>query len=287
MLHRIGLALTRLLAIMLVASLSGAMLIRMAPGFSSDEQELNPALSPNSIQAIRDAKNQNGNIPRFYIGYICSLLHGDLGTSESLNRSVNELLRQRLPVTATNLGLSLLLGWVFALLLAIAAQLVRARWCALLGDSLSSAFMSSPAAVLALIFLMLRWPPLLAAALLIFPKLYSYVRDLLQQYWNLPHVLAARARGAGSCRILIFHAAPLALPQLIALAGVSIGIGLSVMLPIEVICDVPGIGQLAWQAAQSRDLPLLVNLTLVITFVTVSGTMLSDAFRRKFTSAAA
>lgn len=277
----------RLLAIMLMASLGGAMLIRMAPGFSSDEQELNPALSASSVQAIRDARSQDGNIPRFYLHYICSLIRGDLGTSRSLNRSVNELLIERLPVTATNLGLALLLAWLFALLLATASQLIRARWCALLSDSFSSALISTPSALLALIFLMLRWPPLLAAALLIFPSLYSYARNLLQQYWNLPHVLAARARGAGSGRILVFHAFPVALPQMIAIAGVSIGMGLGVMLPIEVICDIPGIGQLAWQAAQSRDLPLLVNLTVVITFVTVSGTMLSDAFHRNFKRAAA
>ena len=88
-------------------------------------------------------------------------------------------------------------------------------------------------------------------------------------------------------RILMWHVAPIALPQLLALVGVSVSIAIGVLLPVEVICDVPGIGQLAWQAAQSRDLPVLVNLTLVVTFVTVCATMLSDAARRGFTRSAA
>jgi peptide/nickel transport system permease protein len=42
---------------------------------------------------------------------------------------------------------------------------------------------------------------------------------------------------------------------------------LGAAIPIEVLCDSPGIGQLAWQAALSRDLPVLVSLTLMITLV--------------------
>jgi peptide/nickel transport system permease protein len=154
-------------------------------------------------------------------------------------------------------------------------------------DGLSGTFISTPAAVLALLFLMLRLPPEFAAALLVFPKIYRYCHNLLQQSYELPHILTARAKGAGRWRILAWHVAPTALPQLLALVGVSISIVIGVLLPIEVICDVPGVGQLAWQAAESRDLPLLVNLTLVVAFVTVCATMLSDAARRRFTRSAA
>jgi ABC-type dipeptide/oligopeptide/nickel transport system permease component len=31
----------------------------------------------------------------------------------------------------------------------------------------------------------------------------------------------------------------------------------------------PGVGQLAWQAAMARDLPLLVNITILVTIVTL------------------
>ncbi|MGH9565723.1 MAG: ABC transporter permease subunit, partial [Candidatus Angelobacter sp.] len=135
----------------------------------------------------------------------------------------------------------------------------------------------------ALIFVILRWPPVLAAGLLVLPKIYRYSQNLLQESCEMPHVFAARAKGAGPWRVLAMHVAPIAFPQLLALAGVSISLGLGVLLPIEVICDVAGIGQLAWTAAQARDLPLLVNLILVISFITVCATMLSDAARRTFT----
>lgn len=287
MVRSLAFALLRLLALMLVASLAGATLVRIAPGFSSDEQELNSGLSSASIQALRQARMADANIPRFYGHYLASLLHGDLGVSRTLNLPVRELLRERLPVTLENLGAALVLGWLLGLALAIAGHISRSRMLLLAGDGLGGTLISTPAAVMALIFVILRWPPVLAAGLLVLPKIYRYSQNLLQESCEMPHVFAARAKGAGPWRVLAMHVAPIAFPQLLALAGVSISLGLGVLLPIEVICDVAGIGQLAWTAAQARDLPLLVNLILVISFITICATMLSDAARRTFTRKAA
>jgi peptide/nickel transport system permease protein len=281
-----GWAVLRLTAVLLMATFAGAMLIRVAPGFSSDEQELNSSLSAQSIQAIRQAHLTDSNVARFYGQYLLSLMKGDLGTSRSLNQPVKDLLRERLPVTLENLGFALAAGWLLGLALAIAAQLWNVRFLTFLANGLSGTFISTPAAALALVFVLLRWPPAFAAALLVFPKIYRYTQNLLQQSCEMPHVLTARAKGAGPWRVLAWHVAPLALPQLIALVGVSISIGIGVLLPIEVVSDVAGIGQLAWQAAESRDLPLLVNLTMVITLVTVCSTLISDAAQRGFTRTA-
>jgi len=277
-----GSAVLRLTAVMLMASFAGAMLMRLAPGFTSDDQELNSSLSAQSIQAVRQARLADANIPHFYAQYVVSLMKGDLGTSRSLNQPVKDLLKERLPVTLANLGFALGVGWLLGLALAIGAQTWNIRVLTFLANGLSGTFLSTPAAALALVFLLLRWPPAFAAALLLFPKIYRYTQNLLQQSSEMPHVLTARAKGAGPWRVLAWHVAPIALPQLIALVGVSISIGIGVLLPIEVVSDVAGIGQLAWQAAESRDLPLLVNLTMVVTFMTVCSTLFSDAAQRGF-----
>jgi len=276
----VGLA--RLLGVMLVASFVGALLMRAAPGFSSDEQELSLGLSTRSIEAIRHEHLAQSNIPRFYAHYLKSLVHGDLGRSLSFNQPVRELLRDRLPVTLRSLALALSLGWLLGLALAVVSQTLGSRLLAVVTDGLSGTFISTPAAALALIFVLFRLPPAWAAALLIFPKIYRYTRNLLLESYERPHVLTAMAKGAGRWRILWWHVAPVVAPQLVALLGVSISIAIGVLLPIEVVCDIPGIGQLAWHAAQSRDLALLVNLTVVVTFLTVCATTLSDAAHRGF-----
>jgi peptide/nickel transport system permease protein len=274
------LGLLRLLAIMLVASFLGALLLRAAPGFSSDEREMSGNLSSQSIRAIRQEHLAQSNIPRFYAHYLGSLMRGDLGTSLSLNQPVRGLLDQRLPVTLRALGFTLLAAWTLGLGLAIGTHVFHSSLFGLTTEAMTGMLISTPAAALALIFVLLRWPPLWAAALLVFPKIYRYSSNLLRESYDRPHVLTAYAKGAGRWRILFWHAAPSAWPQLLALMGVSISIAIGVLLPIEVVCDLPGIGQLAWQAAQSRDLPLLVNLTVVVTFLTVIATTLSGALQR-------
>ena len=287
MLRWLALKLLRLSAILLLAGVIGATLMRIAPGFTADEQQLNSSLSERSLQAIRQARLANADLPRFYLRYLGGLVRGDFGVSQSLNQPVGELLRERLPATLRNLAVALVLAWILGLFLATAVRLGGSQAFTLTADGLSGAFISTPAAVLALVFVMLRWPPALAAGLLIFPKIYRYCSNLLQQSYELPHILTARAKGAGQWRVLTWHVAPTAIPQVLALLGVSISIAIGVLLPIEVICDVPGIGQLAWLAAEARDLPLLVNLTLIVTFLTVCATTLSDVARQGFARAAA
>jgi peptide/nickel transport system permease protein len=270
----------RLLAIMVLASLAGALLIRYAPGFFSTDQDLNPGLSSPSLRAIHEARLAEANIPRFYFHYLSSLARGDLGTSMSLNQPVRDLLRERLPVTLKNLAQALLLAWLLGLALAVVSTTFNSRILAGASEGLSGVFISTPAAALALVFVFLRLPAFAAATVLLFPRIYRYSRNLLQDGYESPHVLMARAKGAGRWRVLVWHVAAVCLPQWTALLGVSMRMAIGVLLPVEVISDVPGIGQLAWQAAQSRDLTLLVNLTLVVTFLTVCATTLADGARR-------
>ncbi len=135
--------------------------------------------------------------------------------------------------------------------------------------TISGAFLCIPAAVLALLSVILNAPGYLAIALIVFPKIYRYSRNVLAKAYALPHITAAGARGLGEVRILAWHVLPVAGPQMIALAGITVSIALGASIPVEALCGLPGIGQLAWQAALSRDLPLLVNLTVLVTLVTL------------------
>jgi len=109
----------------------------------------------------------------------------------------------------------------------------------------------------------------LAIALIVFPHTYRYSSNLLVKAYSRPHITAARARGLGEARILFWHVVPVVAPQLLAVAGVSVSLAVGAAIPVEALCGLPGIGQLAWQAALARDLPLLVNITILVTLVTL------------------
>jgi peptide/nickel transport system permease protein len=269
MVVRIARHLAAIAALVLVGGLLSATLVRMAPGFDSDERELDPSLNAESVQALRATRAGEHNVLRFYASYLRGALHGDLGSSHALGQPVGALLRERWPVTLRIAGIGLLLGWLLASTLAFSASLWRRPVYELFGTTLSGAFLCIPAAVLALISVILNTPGYLAIALIVFPKIYRYECNLLVKAYGLPHITAARARGLGELRILAWHVLPVAGPQLIALAGVTISLALGASIPVESLCGLPGIGQLAWQAALSRDLPLLVNLTVLVTLVTL------------------
>ena len=270
----------RHLATMLVTVLVGAFLaatlVRLAPGFDADAQQLDSRLSHESVEALRAERAQNRNILRFYFNYLGAALHGDLGQSQTLNRSVRQLVAERLPVTARLVGWGVLLGWTLALVLAFSVSLVRFAGLRLAAVLCAGALLCIPSAVLALAFVILRAPAFLAIALVVFPKIFSITRNLLEQSYELPHIVTARAKGISEWRVLLWHVLPVSGGQLIALAGVSVSLALGASIPVEALCGIAGLGQLAWQAALGRDLPLLVTLTVVVTIVTLAANMTSD-----------
>ncbi len=263
-------------ALVLLGGLLSATLVRLAPGFDSDERELDPTLSAESINALRQSHANEHNIFSFYTGYLRNAVHGDLGTSHALGQPVQQLLRERWPVTLRVAGIGLLLAWLLASTLAFSVCLWKRAAFEILGTTVSGAFLCIPAAALALLSVILNAPGYLAIALIVFPKIYRYTRSLLAKAYSLPHITAARARGLSELRIIGWHVLPVAGPQMIALAGITISIALGASIPIEALCGLPGIGQLAWQAALSRDLPLLVNLTVLVTLVTLLANSAAD-----------
>jgi peptide/nickel transport system permease protein len=269
LLGKIARHLVAIAALVLLGGLLSATLVRLAPGFDADERELDPTLNAESVRALRQSRAGEHNVLSFYASYLRGAMHGDLGTSHALGQTVQSLLRERWPVTVRVAGVGLLLAWLLGSALAFTACLWRRPGYEIFGTTISGAFLCIPAAVLALLSVILNAPGYLAIALIVFPKIYRYSRNLLAKAYALPHITAARARGLGEVRILAWHVLPVAGPQMIALAGITVSIALGASIPVESLCGLPGIGQLAWQAALSRDLPLLVNLTVLVTLVTL------------------
>lgn len=259
-----------MLAIILVGGLLSATLVRLAPGFDVDEEQLDSRLSGESVAALRQARARDRNIARFYLHYLGRALRGDLGESRTLNRPVRELLAQRLPVTARVAGLGLLAGWFCAVVVALVATMARRVTLDLVATLLAAVFLSLPAAVLALLFVFANAPACMVIALVVFPKVFSYARNLLAKSYDSPHLITAYAKGVGPLRILLWHVLPVTGSQLLAVAGISVSIALGAAVPVESLCGIAGIGQLAWQAALGRDLPLLVNLTVLVTVITLA-----------------
>jgi peptide/nickel transport system permease protein len=92
-------------------------------------------------------------------------------------------------------------------------------------------------------------------------------------------LLQGRAQGLGPAALTRLHILPNTANRLRALATLSIVTALAGLIPVEVIFNVPGIGQLAWSAIMNRDLPVLVAVSLLMAAVVALASMFSTGDR--------
>src|SRR5947209_11116269 len=274
--HTFGRHLIIIVFTALLGGLLGAALVRVAPGFGVQESDFDTQLSAETRQALHQQDARERNVLWYYWNYLGGLTHGTLGYSRSMGRPVSELLRDRLAETLRSLTIGVAGGWLLGLALALPATWKRSPLYSTTANIVAGLFLCVPSAVLALLFLVVGSPGKIAIALIVFPKVFRFSRNLLIDTYAMPHVLTAKARGLRPTRIRAWHVLPNLAGPMLALAGVTVSIAFGAAIPVEVVCDYPGLGQLAWQAALARDVPLLVNLTLIIALVTVAANSFSD-----------
>jgi peptide/nickel transport system permease protein len=144
--------------------------------------------------------------------------------------------------------------------------------------------------VLALVFAIeLRWLPAIGMAgpesfvlpvatlsVALMPLLVRAVRQGFIEALGEGFVRAARARGLSERRILLVHVMKVAAVPLITLIGLQAGYVLGGAVVIESIFNWPGIGNLALQAIQQRDFPMIQGTVLVIAVVFTAVNFLVD-----------
>jgi peptide/nickel transport system permease protein len=275
---RFAAALARRLLVLLLTMLAGvlltSLLVRLAPGSAADERQLDLRLNEQSVAALQAEKNPPPVWRHFF-----DLLQGQWGVSLSLGRPVRELVAERAGLTLATLGAGLGLAWAVAAVVCLGLAGCRRYSLDVAATVATGGLLCLPAAVVALLAAYCRAGPVPALAVVLLPRILRYARSILQASARRPHVMAAQARGTRSLAVVLRHVCLPAAAELLALAGVSVSLALSAVIPIEALCSSPGVGQLVWQAALARDFPVLVDLTLVIATLTCAANLLADAGR--------
>jgi peptide/nickel transport system permease protein len=261
----------------LLAAFLAAALVRVAPGFGMDERQLDPRLSDSSIRAIEAENARNGNLVRYFAEYFSGLARGELGQSVSFGEPVRDLIAERLGLTLRSVAAGVAWAWLTAAVVALALGLVKRRGWDMAATALSGGLLCLPAAVIALLALYLGVGPGVAIGAILLPRILRYIHNITGAAAARPHVLAARARGIEGPALMLRHVWLPASAELLALAGVSVNMALGAAIPVEALCDSPGVGQLVWKAALARDLPVVVNVTILIAALTASANLASDA----------
>jgi peptide/nickel transport system permease protein len=229
-----------------------------------------------------------------YWRYLSGLLQGNFGRSYVQRTEVATLIWSRLPAT-----LLLMVGAItFELVLGLTMGILAAlRKNSLVDRTLmitSFITVSAPQFVVGILLLyvfavQLGWFPIGGygtAWHLVLPSLtlgilgagwYSrMMRSSMLDVLRQDYIRTARAKGLTRARVVVRHALPNAILPIIAMIGIDIGIFMSGIVVVESVFGWPGIGQLAWQAIQRIDIPIIMGVTLVSAFAIVLGNLVAD-----------
>jgi peptide/nickel transport system permease protein len=260
-----ALRLLRVASLVLLAVLGTMALLRFAPGYFSDSREMDAEHASIVREQLQSQQQREGSFVAVVTVQLRSWLHGDLGRSRQFDAPVSSLLHDRIRTTARLLAGSILAGWLIALLFALPLSLRRGSSGELMIALPVALLLAIPAGAMATACILANCGgPMLVLAAVIAVRDFKMIYSLLRQISGAPQLLYARAQGFSTARIIRAHLLPSLPSELLALAMTSFVLALSAVVPIEVVFDVPGLGQLAWNAAMNRDLPVLLAVTLLL-----------------------
>lgn len=250
--------------------------------------------TPQTVANIRAQLGLDQPFLVQYWHYLSGLLQGDMGRSYLQKTEVATLIMARLPASlllmAAGIGAELVIG----LSMGVIAAIWRGR--AVDNGLMMTSFVtvSAPQFVVALLLLYvfavkLGWFPIGGygtAAHLVLPAMtlgilgsgwYArMMRSSMIEVLRADFVRTARAKGLSRSRVILRHAVPNAILPVIAMIGIDIGIFMGGIVVVEGVFGWPGIGQLAWQAIQRVDIPIIMGVTLVSACAIVLGNLLAD-----------
>jgi peptide/nickel transport system permease protein len=95
------------------------------------------------------------------------------------------------------------------------------------------------------------------------------IRAIVREELEKEYVLVARAKGAGTGRILRTHVGANVLPPFVTMLGMNVGIALAGVVFVESAFGLPGLGGILRQSILRRDLPMTAGIILFVTFAIV------------------
>lgn len=250
--------------------------------------------TPETVASIRAELGLDQPLFVQYLDYMANLLQGDLGRSYLQKTEVGSLIMSRIGPSLSLMFIAILIELLIGLSAGIIAAINRGKIWDKLFMVLSFIAVSAPQFIVSILMLYvfavkLGWFPIggygdpidyVLPALtlgLLGSGWYSRVmRSSMLEVMRQDYIRTARAKGAPLTRIVRVHAVKNAVLPIVAMIGLDIGIFMGGIVVVESVFGWPGIGQLAWQAIQRVDIPIIMGVTLVSAVAIVLGNLIAD-----------
>ncbi len=266
-------------------------------------------------QALIDLlKQQYGLDQPIYLQYVKwvsnMVLHGDFGQSFTWKEPVKDLIWERLGLTVVISLASLLFIWVVAFPVGIYSAIKQYSAGDYLFTFISFLGLGIPPFLLALVVMWIAFSKFGISVGGLFstrilptaPWSWGKVVDLLQHLWipmvvlgmggtaalirimraNLldelhkPYVTTSRAKGMPETNLIVKHPVRVALNPFISTVGWTLPGLVSGSVIVSVVLNLPTTGPILLRALQSQDMYLAGTIVMMLSILTVIGTLVSD-----------
>lgn len=267
-------------------------MVRFVPGgpFTSEK-----ALPPEILKNLEAHYGLDRPIWRQYTNYLGRILRGDLGPSfKYSNRTVNEIVGQKLPVSLELGGWALLIALLIGLPLGVIAAVRRNSWldyvCSFIGmiGICVPVYVGGP--LFALLFgIHLRWVnvsgwyewtdrllPALTLGLAYAAYIMRMTRGGMLEVLNQDYIRTARAKGASEMRVVLRHALRGGLLPVVSFLGPAIAGILTGSFVIETVFQIPGLGREFVNSAFNRDYTMILGTVILYATLIVVCNLVVD-----------
>ena len=244
-----------------------------------------------------------------YSHFFWLLLHANLGYDFYHDQSVNTILKQAFPITASLVVgaavLWIIIGVLTGIVSAVRSRSIYDRTFTVL----ALLFYSMPTFVLGFLLLLIFYYQLTVHGLALFPgsgftpftvSPFQWFRGLVLPWITLALVSAAtytrltrgsmldvmgedyirtaRSKGLSERRVIFRHGLRAALTPVVTQFGIDVGILFGGAIITEQVFGLPGLGFTAVQAIQQQDLPVIIGVVMVTATAVVVANIFVDAF---------
>lgn len=284
------------------------LLLHLAPGDFLNTMAENPAISRETLEAMRRNFGLDRPVWVQYGLYLRNLATGDFGASFSHHRPVFSVIQDGLLNTLILATAAAVVTWGLAVPLGVIAAVRQHTAVDRTLSFLAFVWLSIPEVLSGLLLLMLaaatgwfpvggmrslEWNeldasgkaldllhhlalPALVVGLIPLAGRMRQMRGNLLDVLRLDYVTTARAKGLAESQVVFKHALRNALNPLITLFGFTLGSLVSGSFVAEVIFSWPGLGRITLEAIQSQDQYLVMGSVLMASTVLILGNLVAD-----------
>lgn len=302
-------------ATLMAISLVVFIIINLPPGdfvtaLRAKYSVMGQGLTESDVQALRVRYGLDGNIFQQYWNWITQiLLHGDLGMSFEHSKPVAHVIGPRLGATLGISLITLLMSWGIAFPIGVYSAVKQHSIGDYAATTVGFLGLAVPNFLIALIFIYFSvtwfgsvpsglcspewcdaswnlgkvldllghlWVPMIVIGTAGVAGLVRIIRNNLLDELRRPYVTAARARGVSEGRLLRRYPLRVALNPFVSTIGWVLPLLLVGDIVVGQILSLPTLGPVLLSALKAQDMYLAGSIIMVLSVVTVIGTLISD-----------